>query len=147
MKLAKAEFSGRSSKAPCPPGQEFSAFGFISFMLIGINLFGNIINNLNSNSNDNNNNNNNNNDNNNNNNLNMNTGGRKKKSIHDQDYEYEFIGQLVDESKFYKVSNSSNKWDRTMKIASHLTNRYVEGLKLWDTSFCNKNDFVCNVFL
>ena len=60
------EFSGRG--VTCAPGQEFSAFGFISFLLIGINLSANIINNLNANSNDNNNNNNNNNDNNNNNN-------------------------------------------------------------------------------
>ena len=78
----------------------------------------------------------------------MNTGGRKKKSTTEKDFDYEFIGQLIDDSKFYEVSNSRNKWDRSMKIASHLTSRYVEGLQLWDTSFCDhQNEFVCNVFL
>jgi hypothetical protein len=67
-------FEGRSkkkkkAKPPCPPGQDFSAFGFISFLMIGINLSANVISNLNANSNANENNNNNNNDNNNNNNL------------------------------------------------------------------------------
>jgi len=77
----------------------------------------------------------------------MNTGGRKKKSITEQDLEYEFIGQLIDDSKFYEVSNSTNKWDRTMKVASHLTSRYVKGWQLRDTKFCGQNDFICNVFL
>ena len=59
------EFEARS----CGGGQEFSAFGFISFLLIMMNFSANVVNNMNANSNDNNNNNNNNNDNNNNNNL------------------------------------------------------------------------------
>ena len=56
----------------------FSAFGFLSFLMIAFNLSVNIIsnNNNNSNANNNNNNNNNNNDNNNNNNMNMNMIGR-----------------------------------------------------------------------
>ena len=60
----------------------FSAFGFLSFLMIAFNLSVNIIsnNNNNSNANNNNNNNNNNNDNNNNNNMNMNMIGRSLES-------------------------------------------------------------------
>ena len=62
----------------CGPGTSFSAFGFLSFLIITFNFSANLIANINSNSNaNNNNNNNNNNDNNNNNiNMNMNTGRR-----------------------------------------------------------------------
>merc|ERR1712032_1286979 len=58
----------------CGPGSSFSAFGFLSFLLITFNFSANIIANVNSNSNANNNNNNNNN--NDNNNMNMNMGRR-----------------------------------------------------------------------
>ena len=77
----------------------------------------------------------------------MNTGGRKKRSKDEIDLEYELIEKIIDESKFYTVINSTNRWDRTMKIASNLTSRYVEGLQSWDTSFCKQNDFICNIFL
>merc|ERR1712037_1039396 len=63
------------SGGTCGPGSSFSAFGFLSFLLITFNFSANIIANVNSNSNANNNNNNN--DNNNNNiNMNMNMGRR-----------------------------------------------------------------------
>ena len=77
----------------------------------------------------------------------MNTGGRKKRDTHDIDMDYQLIGQLIDESKFLTVINSTNKWDRTMKMASHLTSRYVEELQTYDTSFCKQNDFICDIFL
>ena len=76
----------------------------------------------------------------------MNTAGRKKKSAFEDDFEHQLIGQLIDDSKFYVVANSTNKWDKTMKMASHLTSRYVEGLRLWDSSFCSQNGFICDVF-
>ena len=64
-------YSPRSG-GTCGPGSSFSAFGFLSFLLITFNFSANIIANVNSNSNANNNNNNNNNNDNNNNNINMN---------------------------------------------------------------------------
>merc|ERR1711879_1033845 len=68
-------FTEARSGGTCGPGSSFSAFGFLSFLLITFNFSANIIASVNSNSNANNNNNNN--DNNNNNiNMNMNMGRR-----------------------------------------------------------------------
>ena len=66
------EVVGRSSKNNfCPPGSQFSTFGFVSFVMIAVQT---VINIVSANNNNNDNNNNNNNDNNNNdNNLNINT--------------------------------------------------------------------------
>ena len=44
----------------------------------------------------------------------MNTAGRKKKSAFEDDFEHQLIGQLIDDSKFYEVASSTNKWDKTM---------------------------------
>merc|ERR1712183_447605 len=61
-----------SPREVCGAGSSFSAFGFLSFLMITFNLAVNIVANVNSNSNSNSNNNNQNNNNNNNNNINMN---------------------------------------------------------------------------
>ena len=62
--------SRSKSKPLCPPGSQFSTFGFASFILIAVQTVINVI--SNNNSNNNNNNNNNNDNNNNDNNLNIN---------------------------------------------------------------------------
>ena len=55
--ILESTFEARDT---CGPGSSFSAFGFLSFLMIGFNLAVNLIANVNSNSNANNNNNNNN---------------------------------------------------------------------------------------
>ncbi len=56
------------------------------------------------------------------------------------------LKNLVDESKFYTIFNSNNKWDRTMKMASVLTKKYVQGLSKIEEGFCNQNKFVWDIF-
>merc|ERR1712018_539762 len=124
---SETEFSGRG--VTCAPGQEFSAFGFISFLLIGINLSANIINNLNANSNDNNNNNNNNNE---------NTNGRRLNFQSTDNYlEDQLIKDLIDESKQYQNLHFKNSFDKSIKMASMMTQKYVRTVKKWDDNFCN----------
>ena len=53
------------------------------------------------------------------------------------------VSDLIDESKHYEVANGKNWWDRTMKISSYLTKRYVTQRRIWDKSFCKH----CDIFL
>ena len=80
----------------------------------------------------------------------MNTAGRKKRHTEtesNQEFEESLIKNLIDESKYYEVENSTNAWDKSVKIASFLTRKYVQEMKKWDRDYCRDNDFICNAIL
>ena len=76
----------------------------------------------------------------------MNTRMRRGKREESLTFEELMLKNLVDESKFYTLQ-SNNKWDRTMKMASVLTKKYVQGLSKME-GFCKtpQNKFVCDIF-
>jgi hypothetical protein len=59
----------------------------------------------------------------------MNTGGRKlsKRSIFK--FEDELLKELVDQSKLIKVKYSRNNWDKSINLASQMTQKFVEKAK------------------
>ena len=78
----------------------------------------------------------------------MNTVGRRlRKSVRQfENYiEDQFIKELVDESKFYSVVQPKNKWDKSIKVAARLTQKYVEKLRDLDRAFCTNHAFICDV--
>ena len=68
---------------------------------------------------------------------------RLKRSENVNAFDDNLIKDLIDESKYYEVPGAQNWWDRTMKVASHLTRKYVQERRLFDASFCHQ----CHLFL
>ena len=68
---------------------------------------------------------------------------RLKRSENINSFDENLIKDLIDESKHYEVPDAQNWWDRTMKVASHLTKKYVQERRLFDPSFCEQ----CHIFL
>ena len=70
----------------------------------------------------------------------MNTAGRRKRSP-EMSMDDFIIKELVDESKSYKIE-AQNPWDKSMKMASYLTGKYVKSVP----GFCTKNSLICSIF-